>query len=93
MQTGTEDYLINTQYDLHYEILLRSVHGGGGGGGGWRERNLGGIPMGWRDFVEVDRGGVLTYGKDDQCACCPSSNLPAHLNKLISLSFSPFSIQ
>ena len=31
--------------------------------------------------------------KDDQCAYCPFSNLPAHLNKLISLSFSPFSIQ
>ena len=44
-------------------------------------------------FVEMDRGGVLTYGKDDQRAYCPFSNLPAHLNKLISLSFSPFSIQ
>ena len=26
--------------------------------------------------------------KDDQCAYCPFSNLPAHLNKPISLSFS-----
>ena len=44
-------------------------------------------------FVEMDRGGVLTYGKkDDQCAYCPFSNLPAHLNKLISLSFSLFII-
>ena len=25
--------------------------------------------------------------KDDQCEYCPFSNLPAHLNKLISLSF------
>ena len=41
--------------------------------------------------VEMDKGVVLTYGKkDDQCAYCPFSNLPSHLNKLISLSFSPF---
>ena len=64
---------------------------GWGGGGGREERfrwySDGGM------FVEMDRGGVLTYGKDDQCAYCPFSNLPAHLNKLISLSFSPFSIQ
>ena len=44
-------------------------------------------------FVEMDGGGVLTMEKDDQCAYCPFSNLPAHLYKLISLSFSPFSIQ
>ena len=44
-------------------------------------------------FVEMDRGGALAYGKDDQCACCPFSNLLAHFNKVISLSFSPFSIQ
>ena len=32
--------------------------------------------------------------KDDQFAYCPFLNLPAHLNKLISLlSVSPFSIQ
>ena len=46
----------------------------------------------WRDVVEMDRGGVLIE-KDDQCAYCPVSNLSAHSNKLISLSFSPFSIQ
>ena len=61
------------------------------------------VPRGWGErfrwytdggmFVEMDRGGVLTYGKNDQFAYCPFSNLPAHLNKLISLSFSPFSIQ
>ena len=42
-------------------------------------------------FVEMDRG--MDMEKDDQCAYCPFSKLPAHLNKLISLSFSPFSIQ
>ena len=53
----------------------------GWGGGGERERfrwySDGGM------FVEMDRGGVLME-KDDQCAYCP---------ELISLSFSPFSIQ
>ena len=29
--------------------------------------------------------------KDDQCAYCPFSNMPAHWYKLISLSFPPFS--
>ena len=29
---GTEDDLINTQYDLHYELLLMSVPRGWGGG-------------------------------------------------------------
>ena len=44
-------------------------------------------------FVEMDRSGFLQMEKDDQCAYCPFSNLPAHLNKLISLSFSRFSIE
>ena len=39
---GTEDDLIKTQYDLHYELLLMSVPRGWGGG---VERGLGGIPM------------------------------------------------
>ena len=34
-------------------------------------------------FVEMNRGGVLTYGKRDQCAYCPFSNVPVHLNKLL----------
>ena len=43
-------------------------------------------------FVEMDRVGFRRMEKDDQCAYCPFLNLPAHLNKIISLSFSPFSI-
>ena len=50
-------------------------------------------------FVEMDRGGVLTYGK--RRSMCVLSILKffcaleqkERLNKLISLSFSPFSIQ
>ena len=49
------DELINTQYDLHYELLLMSIPRGCGGGGGGGGRGLGGIPM---EFVEMDRGGV-----------------------------------
>ena len=57
---GTEDDLINTQYDLHYELLLISVPRGWGGVGEaerFRWYSDGGM------FVEMDRGGVLTYGK------------------------------
>ena len=40
-------------------------------------------------FVEMDRGGcgVLTHGKRLSCAYCQYSNLPAHLYRLICLSF------
>ena len=60
---GMGDDLNNTQYDLHYELLLMSVPGGGGGGLGGK-RGLGGSPMEGM-FVEMDRGGsgVLTHGK------------------------------
>ena len=53
-------------------------------------RDLGGCPM-KRIFVEMDRGGdgVLTHGKRQSCAYCQYSNLPAHLYRLISLSFLP----
>ena len=39
-------------------------------------------------FVEMDRrgGGVLTHQRQS-CAYCQYSNLPAHLYRLISLSF------
>ena len=37
--------------------------------------------------------GFCHMEKDDQYAYCPFSNLPTHLNKLTSLSLSPFSIQ
>ena len=60
---------------------------------GWGEGREVSIVFRCRDVVEMDRGGVLTYGKEDQFAYCPFSNLLAHLNKLISLSFSPFCIQ
>ena len=44
--------------------------------------------------MEMDRGGVLTYGKRRlMCVLSILKKLPAHLNKLISLSFLPFSIQ
>ena len=45
-------------------------------------------------FVEMDRGGggVLTHGKRQSCAYCQYSNLPAHLYRLISLSFLPFKV-
>ena len=56
-QTGTEDALINTHYDLHCELLLVSVPRGWGGGGEVRWYSDGGM------FVEMNRGGVLTYGK------------------------------
>ena len=59
-------------------------------GGG--ERGLGGIPM-EGCLLKWIAVGFWHMEKDDQCAYCPFSNLPAHLNKLISLSFSPFSIQ
>ena len=52
---GTEDDLINTQYNLHYELLFMSVRRGWGG-----ERGLGGIPV-ERMFVEMARDGVLTH--------------------------------
>ena len=52
-------------------------------GVGWGERDLGGIPM----------EGCLLKWIGVGFWHCPFSNLPAHLNKLISLSFSPFSIQ
>ena len=51
---GTEDDLINTQYDLHYELLLMSVPRGGVGGERFRWYSDGGM------FVEMDRDGVLT---------------------------------
>ena len=40
-------------------------------------------------FVEMNRGGgeVLTHGKRQSCANCQYSTLPAHLYRLISLSF------
>ena len=59
---------------------------------GWGERGLDGIPM---EGCLLKWIGVGFYHmeKDDQCAYCPFSNLPAHLDLLISLSFSPFSIQ
>ena len=44
-------------------------------------------------FVEMDRGGVMTYGKRRSMCVLSILNLPAHLNKLISLPFSPLSIQ
>ena len=41
-------------------------------------------------FVEMDRGWVvLTHDKIQSCAHCQYSNLPAHLYRLISLSFLP----
>ena len=61
-------------------------------GVGWRERGLGGIPIEGCLLKWIGMG-FWHMEKDDQCAYCPFSNLPAHLNKLISLSFSPFSIQ
>ena len=56
-------------------------------------RGLDGISMEGM-FVEIDRdgGGVLTHRKRYQCAYCQYSNLPAHLYRLISLSFSHFSV-
>ena len=57
---GTGDELINTQCDLHYELLLMSLPRGWG-------RGLGGIPMEGM-FVEMDRGGVLIHKKGNQCA-------------------------
>ena len=40
-------------------------------------------------FVEMDRA----HGKkDNQCAYCQYSNLPAHLYRIISLPFSPFRV-
>ena len=65
-----------------------SVPRGWGGG----ERGLGGIPM-EGCLLKWIGVGFLHMEKDDQCAYCPFSNLPADLNKLISLSISPFSIQ
>ena len=41
-------------------------------------------------LVEMYRGGVLTHGKRQLCAYCQFSNLPAHLYRLISLSFFTF---
>ena len=38
-------------------------------------------------FVEMDKGGVLTHGKRQSFAYCQYSNLPAHLYRLINLSF------
>ena len=53
-----EDDLINTQFDLHYELLLMSVpRWWGGGERGFRWYSDGGM------LVEIDRSGVLTYGK------------------------------
>ena len=43
-------------------------------------------------FVEMDKGGVLTHGKRQLCAYCQFSNLPAHLYRLISLSFLPVKV-
>ena len=43
-------------------------------------------------FVEMDKGGVLTHGKRQSCAYCQYSNLPAHLYRLIILSFLPFRV-
>ena len=56
-------------------------------------RGLSGSPL-EGIFVEMDRGGggVLTYGKRQSCAYCQYSNLPAHLYRLISLSFLPFRV-
>ena len=58
-------------------------------------RGLGGILMKGM-FVEMDRarGWVLAHGKkkDNQCAYCQYSNLPAHLYRIISLPFSPFRV-
>ena len=84
MQTGKG--LINTQYDLHYELLLMSVPRALGGSG------LDGIPMEGM-FVEMDRdrSGILTHGKR-QSMYCQYTDLPAHLYRLISLSFSPFRV-
>ena len=61
-------------------------------GVGLGERGLGGIPM-EGCLLKWIGVGFWHMEKDDQCAYCPFSNLPAHLNKLISLSFSPFSFQ
>ena len=50
---GTEDDLINAQYDLHYELLLMSVPRRWDGGGEERFRWYSDRGM----FVEMDRGG------------------------------------
>ena len=57
------------------------------------ERNLAGSSMDGI-FVEMDRGvgGVLTHGKRQSCAYCQYSDLPAHLYRLISLSFLPLRV-
>ena len=57
------------------------------------ESGLDGIPM-ERMFVEMDRGGVgfSHTEKDNQCAYCQYSNLPAHLYRPISLYFTPFRV-
>ena len=52
---------------------------------------LGGKPM-EGIFVEMDGGGVLTHDERQSCAYCQYSNLPAHLYRLISLSFLPFRV-
>ena len=56
------------------------------------ERGLGGIPM-EGCLLKWIGVGFCHMEKDDQYAYCPFSNLPTHLNKLTSLSLSPFSIQ
>ena len=45
-------------------------------------------------IVEMDGGGGggVDTEKDNQCAYCQYSNLPEHLYRLISLSFSPFRV-
>ena len=63
---------------------------GGGVGGGWEGfRWYSGGEM----FVETDRGGVLTYGKRRSICVLSILKFACAFNKLISLSFSPFSIQ
>ena len=61
-------------------------------GVGWVERGLDGISM-EGCLLKWIGVGFWHMEEDDQCAYCPFSYLPTHWNKLISLSFSPFSIQ
>ena len=58
-----------------------------------RGKGLGGGPMEGMS-VEMDRSGpgVLTHGKRQSCLYSQYSNLPAHLYRLISLSFSSFRV-
>ena len=57
------------------------------------ERGLDSIPIEGM-LGEMDRSGVGFWHmeKDNQWAYCQYLNLPAHLYRLISLSFSPFRV-